>query len=70
VDGETGWLRPPEPAAFADVLLDAASAGDRLEPMREAARRRADEFTWDRMVARLDEVMAAVAEGVSPADAP
>lgn len=61
VDGVTGWLLPHDPQAFADRMIDVAAAGDRLDPMRQAARQRAAEFGWDRFVSRIDEVMVALA---------
>ena len=59
VDGVTGWLVPPEPAAFAAALSQALATD--LGPMRSAARRRAAEFGWDRFVSRIDDVMETLA---------
>jgi len=61
VDGVTGWLRPPDPVAFAEPVAALAAAGEALEPMRRAARERALLFGWDRFVARLDDAMEACA---------
>ncbi|HJT37486.1 MAG TPA: glycosyltransferase family 4 protein [Actinomycetota bacterium] len=60
VPGETGWLVPPTPEAFADAILDATSA--RAAEMRAAARARAEQFSWDRFVARIDDVMDEVVD--------
>jgi glycosyltransferase involved in cell wall biosynthesis len=60
VPGETGWLVPPTPAAFADAILEATSA--RAQEMRAAARARAERFSWDRFVARIDDVMDEVVD--------
>lgn len=64
--GETGWLLPNDSDAFAwQMHAVAASATGRpseLLRMGEACRRRASEFTWERFVQRLDEVMVGVAE--------
>jgi glycosyltransferase involved in cell wall biosynthesis len=63
---ETGWLLPNDAQAFAwQMQAVAASAVGRpseLIRMGVACRKRASEFTWERFVARLDEVMAGVAE--------
>ena len=56
VDGETGWLVPPTAHAFADAMLEATSTS-RAEEMRTAARVRAAQFSWDRFVRRVDDVM-------------
>jgi glycosyltransferase involved in cell wall biosynthesis len=61
LDGRTGWVLPPEPGAFAQAMLAAASEPQRLSTMGEAARRRGCEFSWDRFTERVDDVMAAVA---------
>lgn len=63
VPGETGWLLPPTPAAFALRMAAIAAAPELLEPMRSAARSRAAEFDWDRFVRRIDDVMEAVGTG-------
>ena len=60
VPGETGWLVPPTPEAFADAILDATSA--RAAEMRAAARARAEQFSWDRFVARIDDIMDEVVD--------
>ena len=69
VDGETGWLVPADKDRFAAALLSVAAAGDDLDPMRAAARRRAAQFTWTPFVERIDEVIEQVAAG-EPAAAP
>jgi glycosyltransferase involved in cell wall biosynthesis len=69
VDGETGWLVPADTDHFAAALLSVARAGDGLDAMRAAARRRAAQFTWAPFVARVDDVMEKVAAG-EPAAAP
>jgi glycosyltransferase involved in cell wall biosynthesis len=66
--GETGWLVPPTPETFADAMSEASSNG-RAEKMRGAARRRAEEFSWERFVARVDDVMdEVVGRGVAKTD--
>lgn len=63
VHGVTGWLLPPDPDRFADQLLAVAAAGESLAAMRQAAQRRAEGFSWQAFVDRVDAVMAAVAAG-------
>lgn len=80
VHGETGWLLPNDPEAFAwqmhAVAASALGRPSELARMGVACRRRASEFTWDRFVSRLDEVMVDIAEHkraprpVAPAPAP
>ena len=58
-----GWLLPPEPQAFADAAIRAAALPDDVrETMAQACRRRAAGYSWDAFVARVDDVMSAVAE--------
>jgi glycosyltransferase involved in cell wall biosynthesis len=57
VHGTTGWLLPPDPEPFAErmraVLADPAA----VDTMRPAARARSEEFGWERLTRRVDEVM-------------
>jgi len=55
--GETGWLLPPFPDAFADKMREVAAAGPALEPVRRAARQRALAFSWRTFADRVDHVM-------------
>lgn len=60
----TGWLVPHDPYHFAiQMLTVAASTPVDLARMREAARRRASQFTWEPLVTRIDDVMEALAVG-------
>lgn len=61
IPGVTGWRVGPTPEAFALAMIDAAGPGGRAESMRAAARARAAEFTWDRFVSRIDDVMEQMA---------
>jgi glycosyltransferase involved in cell wall biosynthesis len=68
--GQTGWLLPNDPQAFAwqmhAVAASAVGRPSELIRMGAACRERASEFDWDRFVSRLDEVMADVAhQGVA-----
>jgi len=66
VDGVTGWLLPPTPQAFADQMRTLVHESFDMAFFRAAARRRANEFCWGRMVDRIDDVMAqVVVEGVA-----
>jgi glycosyltransferase involved in cell wall biosynthesis len=60
-DGRNGWLLPPDPDAFAARMAEVIAAGDKLMPVREAARAEAGRRTWDGHVRRLDEVLAGLA---------
>ena len=61
--GRTGWLLANEPQAFADAMRACASLpADEREAMRAACVARAGQYSWGAFVARLDEVMTAVAE--------
>jgi glycosyltransferase involved in cell wall biosynthesis len=67
LDGRTGWLLPDDAIAFADRMVEvAAMTADHLAPLRSAARSRAAEFAWEPFVARLDDVLEAVASGRRP----
>ena len=57
VDGRTGWLLPPTPAAFADRMAQVLSAPAAVDAMRPDARARAEEFGWQRLTDRVDDVM-------------
>ena len=61
VDGVTGWLLPPTPEAFAEKMQTLMNESLDMAFFRAAARRRAVEFNWDRMIERIDDVMAQVA---------
>jgi glycosyltransferase involved in cell wall biosynthesis len=61
VHGETGWLLPGNPTAFAEQMLAVEAMSGELGRMRRACRRRAARYSWDTFVTRIDEVMAEVA---------
>jgi glycosyltransferase involved in cell wall biosynthesis len=60
----TGWLLPPDPAAFALQLLGVEAMALDMGRLRGAARLRAQDFSWRTMVDRLDHAVEAVAEGM------
>jgi len=62
VPGETGWLVPPTPVAFADAI--ASVRAERLEGMRAACERRARAFDSRLFVERMRSVIAAVHAGI------
>ena len=57
IDGRTGWLRPATAEAFSLEMQRILTSRREVEEMREPARRRAEEFGWQRMVDRIDDVM-------------
>jgi glycosyltransferase involved in cell wall biosynthesis len=57
VPGATGWLVAPTPADFARAMLEATGSNGSAAAMRLPARQRAMEFSWDRFVTRVDDVM-------------
>jgi glycosyltransferase involved in cell wall biosynthesis len=57
VDGRTGWLLAPTAQAFAQQIALVFDGTVDLAAMRVAARQRAEQFGWPRLVARVDEVM-------------
>jgi glycosyltransferase involved in cell wall biosynthesis len=66
INGVTGWLVPPTSDAFAEAIVQASGQEGTAERMRSAAQARASEFSWDRFVARIDEVMERIASGSRP----
>lgn len=60
-DGETGWLLDPDPGSFARRLLAIEANDSPSHGMREAARRRAQQFSWDAFAQRIDDVIESVA---------
>jgi glycosyltransferase involved in cell wall biosynthesis len=61
VDGVTGWLLDATPEAFAAKMRELTSESLDMAFFRAAARRQATHFGWDRMIDRIDAVMAEVA---------
>jgi glycosyltransferase involved in cell wall biosynthesis len=59
VPGTTGWLVPPTAEGFATAITESRTDGT-AERMRRAARARAEEFSWERFVARIDEVVSSL----------
>lgn len=58
VDGETGMLvAPHEPAAVADAIAGLLLDPGRARRLGEAGARRAAEFSWPRMVTRVEDVL-------------
>ncbi|MBZ5565486.1 MAG: glycosyltransferase family 4 protein, partial [Acidobacteriia bacterium] len=55
VEGENGWLVPPEaPQALADVIVAAAADRERLRQLGEKGRERACRFSTDIMLERTE----------------
>jgi glycosyltransferase involved in cell wall biosynthesis len=61
VDGRTGWLLAPTPEAFAQQIQRVFDGRVDVAAMRAHARQRAEEFGWQRLVDRVDEVMPGLA---------
>lgn len=64
VDGVTGRLVASDPERFALEMLAAEAGG--FDGWRLAARRRAEQFSWDAFVERLDDAMEAIASRGRP----
>ena len=61
VDGRTGWLLAPTADVFAAQIRRVFDGSVDLTWMRSAARQRAEEFGWQRLVNRVDDVMPLLA---------
>lgn len=59
--GETGWLLPPQPRAFAEQMQVVAASHEDMAWMRRACRRHVQRYDWDRFVRRIDDLMEEVA---------
>ena len=62
VDGETGFLVPAEPEAFARAMAVLAADEDLARTMGRAGRERARRYDWSHFVSRIDDVVEEVAE--------
>ncbi|MDQ6879994.1 MAG: glycosyltransferase family 4 protein [Candidatus Dormibacteraeota bacterium] len=63
LDAETGFLLCDDPTAFAMAIRYLATAPkEELDRMGTGARRRAEEFSWDRFVERIDAKVGGLAE--------
>jgi phosphatidylinositol alpha-mannosyltransferase len=61
-DGVEGLLVPPsDPRALADALREILSDQGLADRLGEAGRRRAEEFSWDRVVGELESIYRTVA---------
>ena len=60
VHGETGWLLPGTPRAFASQMHSVTAMPQELDRMRHACRLWASRFDWDAFVRRVDDVMEQV----------
>jgi glycosyltransferase involved in cell wall biosynthesis len=61
IDGETGFLRPDDPAAFTEAIaLLARMPSPVLEGFAVRARAQAERFGWQAFVARVDELVLAL----------
>jgi glycosyltransferase involved in cell wall biosynthesis len=55
-DGETGYVVPHDPAAFAEKITYLADNPDILDAMSHAARAEAEDRTWDHVAGQVEEV--------------
>lgn len=62
--GRSGWLLPDAVEPWAERIELLARDPDEVDAMRPATVQRAQQFTWDRFVSRIDDVMEDVAMGV------
>ena len=62
--GRTGWLLPDAVGPWAERIALLARDPGEADAMRPAAVQRAEAFSWDGFVGRIDDVMEAVAMGV------
>jgi glycosyltransferase involved in cell wall biosynthesis len=62
LDGRTGWLLPPEPTRFAARMREVLERPDVVDDMRAAARVRSEQFGWERLAHRVDDVMEELSE--------
>ncbi len=68
VDGQTGYLVPPTPEAFADKMELLAGDPALVRRLGEAARERAKEFDWAEFARRIDDAAEQLAGVVSRPD--
>ena len=69
IDGETGFLRPREPAQLGEALLRLLDDADLRERMGRAGREHVEaNFTWDRSVAQLATLLGGAATESPHAD--
>jgi glycosyltransferase involved in cell wall biosynthesis len=61
VHGETGWLLPATPRAFASQMQAVQAMPGELARMRHSCREWASRFDWDSFVMRVDDIMEQVA---------
>jgi glycosyltransferase involved in cell wall biosynthesis len=59
--GETGFLCPAEPAAFADAMAKLVDEPERAASMGAAARRHVARFSWEAFVDRIDDYVETLA---------
>src|ERR1700674_809964 len=72
IAGETGWLCPPNPQAFAAAVLAAVADPSRYERVRERAMAWSKTLTWDATVSAFEgcliETLARQRAGATPSD--
>jgi alpha-1,3/alpha-1,6-mannosyltransferase len=61
--GETGFLCPPEPKAFAHAMQELITDPAKAEIMGRIGRERAALFSWSRFVSRIDDYAESLLQG-------
>jgi glycosyltransferase involved in cell wall biosynthesis len=56
-DGVNGFLAPPEPAAFADRMIELAQSPARTRAVGRAGFARSRDFSWEPFAARIDQAI-------------
>jgi len=64
-DGETGYVVPEDPQAFAEKIDHLADHPETLQQMSEAARAATDGCTWDHVAAQVEDVYEQVRDEAS-----
>lgn len=59
LDGETGYLCPPDPGPFSRAMRNLVEEPGLAEKMGRAGRRRAESFTWSNFVDQIDDYIEA-----------
>lgn len=62
VHGETGFLCPPEPQAFARAMQELVEKPEMVQDMGVAGRARAAEFSWESFVTRIDDYVESLTQ--------
>jgi glycosyltransferase involved in cell wall biosynthesis len=64
VDGQTGYLVPSEPQAFAQAMARLAADEKLVRTMGRAARENARQYDWSHFVNKIDTVLEKIVAGL------